>query len=371
MALSANLQLKNLITEDIDDRFCYIQYDEFDLIMMKENRYLNASKLCKLGGKKLSNWIRLDGSKNLIDELNKINKIWKLDHNSRVLRSEQPKKYDIILEIKGSNRYTKDVSGSYVHQDLIPHICSWISPLFAVKVSKIVNCFMSDEYEFRLKEKEDKIDKLLNKLDRFQEKYDNDVQELKEQNNDLKEQNNDLKLQNNKFQEKYDTDTKELNDKLNIFKKNNKKINKKLNVLKSQNNQLVEDLNKKSETIEKKQNRIIELVMQLRDKIIKSNDPNKEPMILILYFEESETFKIVRGQKKRINLVKKQYEDRAIIFYCAYEPNPITFFDRLRSDLISEGKLIFSGTNDFKLDEDYSQEEFTEDLEILGLERMD
>ncbi|UWX11381.1 CRPV-272 [Crowpox virus] len=47
---------------------------------------------------------------------------------------------------------TYEVSEAYVHH-LIPHIAFCISPLFAVKVSRIINCYMLKQYEFQLKEK--------------------------------------------------------------------------------------------------------------------------------------------------------------------------------------------------------------------------
>lgn len=54
------MDFKSLISKEINDRFCYIRYDEFELIMMKENNYINATKLCKLGNKEFYNWKRLD-----------------------------------------------------------------------------------------------------------------------------------------------------------------------------------------------------------------------------------------------------------------------------------------------------------------------
>ncbi|AAR83571.1 transcriptional regulator [Canarypox virus] len=143
--------------------------------MMKENGFVNATKLCKLGGRNLKHWLENKQSKELVKELETIDKVWKVKSPGR-------NSGRVILEVgtisKGKHQY--EVAGSYVHPDLIPHIASWISPLFAVKVSKIINCYVSGKYEFKLKERENKIDELMELLYKFNDKYDRDTLELKE-----------------------------------------------------------------------------------------------------------------------------------------------------------------------------------------------
>ncbi|UWX11387.1 CRPV-278 [Crowpox virus] len=67
------MDFSELITREIDKRFCYIKYDTFELIMMKENNYVNATKLCILGNKRFRDWLRLDGSKDLIKKVEEMN----------------------------------------------------------------------------------------------------------------------------------------------------------------------------------------------------------------------------------------------------------------------------------------------------------
>ncbi|QGM48861.1 N1R/p28-like protein [Magpiepox virus] len=149
--------------------------------MMKENGFINATKLCKLGNKRFRDWLRLDGSKELIEELEYINSLWKIKSSRADLRG-------MIIEVKNESKgkHQYEVSGSYIHQDLIPHIASWISPSFAIKVSKIINCYVSGKYEFKLKEneeeirnRENKINELMELLYAFNTKYDKDTQELR------------------------------------------------------------------------------------------------------------------------------------------------------------------------------------------------
>ncbi|QRI42887.1 N1R/p28-like protein [Cheloniid poxvirus 1] len=193
------MDFSDIVTREIDDRFCYIQYDKFELIMMKENGFINATKLCKLGGKEFYNWRKLEGSKDLISKVEEINGIWK-DLGGMIL--------EVKNESKGKHQY--EVAGSYVHQDLVPHIASWISPSFAVKVSKIINCYVSGKYEFKLKEREEEIRKRENKIDelvellyKFNDKYDRDIAEAKER---YRQQRKQAKKHNKRMEEKYDND---------------------------------------------------------------------------------------------------------------------------------------------------------------------
>src|ERR1051325_3786373 len=63
------MNFKGIITKDLDNRFCRIQYDEFDLIMMKDNNFINATKLCTLGNKDFHYWLTNKNSKELIEEV--------------------------------------------------------------------------------------------------------------------------------------------------------------------------------------------------------------------------------------------------------------------------------------------------------------
>ena len=92
------------------------------------------------------------------------------------------------------------MKGTYAHPKLIPHIASWASADFAVKVSDIVNEFF---IKGALKEKDriiekqnktigvqkDKIDDLSDKLDKYMIKLDESKAELQKSNSKLKKSN--------------------------------------------------------------------------------------------------------------------------------------------------------------------------------------
>ncbi|AXY04566.1 N1R/p28 family protein [Fowlpox virus] len=275
------MDFSDLVTRKIDDRFCYIKYDKFDLIMMKENRFINATKLCKLGGKDFHRWKRLDGSKELMIKVNEMNEMWKS-------APPPPDLGGIIIEVNGSNQYTEyDIAGSYVHQDLIPHIASWISPLFALKVSKIISCYVSGKYEFKLKEKENKIEELLDLLHKFNNKYDKDTLELKELYREQRKEAKSLRKINERIEEKYDKDTRELKQGLKELKDENKELKFEL---------------KKIEE-------------RLRDKVINPFSPNKHHRLVILQKKiDNNSFKTLRLQAERLNQEMNKYKTNILYF---------------------------------------------------------
>ncbi len=117
--------------ETIDDTHSKALYGDFNVIIDITNGYINATKLCADGGKQMKNWIRNNGSRELIKEF---------EEN---LSNTAP-----FLITDNSYGITR---GTYVHPDLIPHIASWVSVKFACKVSKIINEWKqsSPENEFR------------------------------------------------------------------------------------------------------------------------------------------------------------------------------------------------------------------------------
>ncbi|ARE67453.1 SWPV2-ORF209 [Shearwaterpox virus] len=178
------MDFSDLVTREIDERFCYIKYDTFELIMMKDNNYINATKLCKLEGKDFHRWKRLEGTKELIEEIKRINNVWKIKSVPQDLGVPE-----VIITVEPEDKSDKkyEVAGSYIHQDLLYHITSWISPSFSVKVSKIVNCYIYGKYEFKVKEKENKIDELMELLYKFNDKYDKDTAKLDKYNKLMEE----------------------------------------------------------------------------------------------------------------------------------------------------------------------------------------
>jgi hypothetical protein len=47
------MSLNNIIFKNIDEDYAYGKYADFTVIIMKKNRYINATRLCNEYGKKL------------------------------------------------------------------------------------------------------------------------------------------------------------------------------------------------------------------------------------------------------------------------------------------------------------------------------
>lgn len=149
------------IFTSITDRFGYGKYLDLEIVIDSETGYINASKLCQLGDKKLKNWLRLDSAKTLMDY-----------YNNTATGSDLSQWY---YEIGRGDIDSKDdtkrnvIMGTYFHRKLIVHIAQWISCEFAMKVSDIIDDYNDRHNRSLLKEKDDKIDELMKKVDTLTE----------------------------------------------------------------------------------------------------------------------------------------------------------------------------------------------------------
>jgi len=103
------MSLNQIIFEHIDDKYAYGKYAEFTVIMMKENRYINATKLCSQYGKEFKGWIKTYHAKQLISYINE-----NINNKS-------------IIIITGGNKNNQIICGSYVHELLMDSIINYIN----------------------------------------------------------------------------------------------------------------------------------------------------------------------------------------------------------------------------------------------------
>jgi hypothetical protein len=126
-------------------RFGYGMYLDLRIIIDSKTNYINATKLCALGNKKLFNWHKTDSSKELIACYNE----------SIVSPSDQKGiQYEISGgDLKGLTRKEQEIiMGTYYHKSIVVHIAQWISPTFAFKVSKIVDDYIDTENSRKIRE---------------------------------------------------------------------------------------------------------------------------------------------------------------------------------------------------------------------------
>lgn len=177
----------NLITklayENIDDTFSKARYGDFEVIMNRKTGYINATKLSADGGKRFDNWIRNDVAKELIKQC-------------RLLICEES-----TMLVKGGQ--IPIITGTYAHPDLIPHIASWVSPKFAIKVSKIVN-------DFLIREREEEIRRLTGEKSELVKMLEESELRRKEDHKESLKMLEDMKKQNEKTHDKLDDAHKKL-----------------------------------------------------------------------------------------------------------------------------------------------------------------
>jgi hypothetical protein len=88
------------------------------IIPIREDGYVNATELCKAGGKLFADWKRLESTKDLIN----------------TLESDMGIPISKLIDTKkgGNNK----LQGSWTHPDLSVQLAQWLSPVFAIKVSR-------------------------------------------------------------------------------------------------------------------------------------------------------------------------------------------------------------------------------------------
>jgi hypothetical protein len=90
--------------------------------LFREDGYINATKLCQDGGKRMNDWSRLDSTKRHLKELSE----------------ELSIPIDKLVQITKGGHVTKVKQGTWIHHRLGTVLAQWISPTFGLKVSKWV-----------------------------------------------------------------------------------------------------------------------------------------------------------------------------------------------------------------------------------------
>ena len=116
--------INNIIFKDINDDYSFGKYGDFKVIIMKENSYINATKICN--DAKTKNGTRKEFRQ------------WKENINANEIINEIVSSIGIPMDelLITPKNVSNEIRGTYAHPDLIPHIASWASPQFAVSINK-------------------------------------------------------------------------------------------------------------------------------------------------------------------------------------------------------------------------------------------
>lgn len=133
----------------------HLQLNKISIESRESDHFINATQLCKAGGKKFNDWYKTGPTKELIKELEKtlLNE-QELQNNTEFLTSLQvasaisneiqneasssevtPNPTSLkLVDIKNGGKYR----GSWIHPDLAVQLAQWISPVFSIQVSRWV-----------------------------------------------------------------------------------------------------------------------------------------------------------------------------------------------------------------------------------------
>ena len=323
----AKKDIRNIIFKDINDDYAWGKYGNFKVIMMKENGYINATKLCsdamvQTGSKKpFKNWKANSNTKELIDVISS---------DIEISASE------LLIPITTSSKNLTIIRGTYSHPDLIPHIASWASVQFAVKVSKIVNEYFTKkvlkEKEKLIEKKDDKIANLTGKVDEL------------------------------------------LNGNKQLLSKNDK-MDKRIKRLLVKNDELYdqnEEILGKVDTIS-------------NDRVVSTGNPDDNHMLIIIknndnpeeYDDDEDIYEyhalrvMKKSHKQRLAAHKNRHPNMIVIMKILYSPNSINLWMRIKSKLSKgKNKKIFCSSSKFNLRKKYTQKQLMADVHEIHNERL-
>ena len=134
------MDLKDCVYASINEDYGYCKLGEFNVIIRKEDGWININKLCKDGGKRFSDWKCLKSSKETLKFFDKI----MFGGNPQEYGGYQEDSYQCIeqigkTELAGNTKEIIELlQGTYVPPKLAITVAQWVSVEFQYKVSCIV-----------------------------------------------------------------------------------------------------------------------------------------------------------------------------------------------------------------------------------------
>jgi hypothetical protein len=122
-----NIENKELVT--VNQEIIQIKSLTFNgvVIVSRSDGFIDATEICKVGDKKIADWLRLETTKKIFNEA----------------ASDMGIPISQLLDIKKGNSGNFN-QGSWIHPDLAIQLAQWISPSFALQVSKWIRTLFTD-----------------------------------------------------------------------------------------------------------------------------------------------------------------------------------------------------------------------------------
>jgi hypothetical protein len=339
--------IREICFENINEQYSLGRYDDFPVIVANQNGYMNATKLCQEIAKQM-------GSKKILKDF------FGTAHNKEIVKAVSLYTgidvNDLKFLVQGGMKETK---GTYVHNLLITHIASWASPKFAVKVSVIVNEYLSmrekEKNDSLLRKKDDKINELFILNKKSDAKLDKLIKINKKQDKKLDENNVTM-------------------DQLLVT---NKKQEAKLHDMGKDLKHALQTRDIVSDDLDKKCHHVVVKTGALKDDniliIMKKNSPPPEESDD--NDEVDYKYYVARTNKENrestIARQKKSHENLTILMEIKYVPNSVMLWKNVCNS-IAKGKKnkITVSRNDFNLSDNYTEREFIKDIKNIFDKRL-
>lgn len=348
------VNLRDIAFEVINEDYAWGNYIDFKVIIMRKNGYINVAKLCSEGSKLFKNWKQNTSADELINEVSSLAGI--------------PANELLITPKNVSN----ELRGTYAHPDLVPHIASWISPKFGVKVSRIVN-------SYAVKQERDRQEAEKAKLNSEKYALEEKNKELVKDNMSLTEKLDAYILLSSKHHEEYMNKVDTTLNKLDETKVELKEVNTKLDETKAE----LRDMNNTLDTVKEVSNTINERLEVVEEKLdnVKANvvpvsqkSSVMEMFVLLKYTEYDPAtqyqYYTVCGQVKyvkntRASLISK--EKMVEVLCIEYTPNTKNILHRIKDEL--NDHISYRG-NKIDIKDNITEDEFIEAINKINDEKF-
>lgn len=342
---------ENIQIDILNNKFAKGKYVNFEVIIMRENGYINASNIILQHNKKVQ---RLIDKGITTDEKKKKFSGWSRGKGNKKYIKFLANKLDVDVEnlIIEEESGKIEFLGSYIHPKLIVDFINFVNFEFKYRIQEIVDKYVSQEtreiiekQKNAIKEKKEKIDNLQSIIERLESK---------------------IELNNSVVNKKLDKTTKKIKE----FKKENKELHKKSHVQLKQikyacKDRVLSPSNNKHDNIFA----IFKKNIDCDDQYIYKNKNGKKVKIINPDYYE---YIVIRTKRCNYNNRKKQlkeeYENLELILYLEDIPNANKFY-HYSIEKLSEYIDVFS--LHFNIDYNYEEDKVIKEFKLAHKDRFD
>ena len=321
-----NVELSNCIYEHIKDTFYYGLFGDFRLVVDKSTGFFNATKLCDQGGKKqFRQWKILEKSKKMIE------------YYQRTRRQNPDGGF--LYEVHGDNSDPKSrqITGTYVPQELILEISSWVSIEFYDKCNKIIiNYFVNEFKKMNKSTLEEKIKRVEEQMKKLTLKHEEVVAVKDDKIDQLLDYVRSLGISLEHVKDQND----ELLDRNKSLKSDIKQVKTKLNIA-------VEDRAPLPEN-KAKQERFV---------LLKRNDDEYYPYYTIRAQDDY--------TKRKLKFERQHFPNLEILLDFACNPNSKTLYTRIKESLKAK-RVVFKGNNIDLESSDVTEQQLMDEMIMIN-----